>query len=138
MRTRSIITNTSAGARINVTPMIDVVMVLIVFYLLVGQLALDRKASIALPTSSTGIDESDTTDPIVVGITRSGALTINGLPIDSQRFRGEIEGMHARSPSTPVRIRADRDTPYVFVRPVMDQLRDAQISRVELVTEQSP
>lgn len=138
MKTRTIISDTSAGARINVTPMIDVVMVLIVFYLLVGQLALDRKASIALPSSSIGIDESDTTDPIVVGITTAGNLSINGQPIDHQRFKGEIEGMHARSPSTHIRIRADRDTPYVFVRPVMDQLRDAGIARVELVTEQSP
>jgi biopolymer transport protein TolR len=135
MRNRSIISGEGAGARINVTPMIDVVMVLIVFYLLVGQLAIDRKASIDLPTSIIGIDETQESDPIVVGITQSGSLTINGVDFDTDRFAGEIEGMHARSPNTPIRIRAHRDAPFGHIRPVMHQLRDIGISGVELVTE---
>ncbi len=136
MRTRSIISDQGAGARINVTPMIDVVMVLIVFYLLVGQLAIDRKASIALPISSIGIDQTQESDPIVIGITESGSLTINGVGFDADRFIGELEGMHARSPNTPIRIRAHRDAPFGHIRPVMHQLRGIGVSGVELVTEQ--
>ncbi len=138
MRTRSIISNEGSGARINVTPMIDVVMVLIVFYLLVGQLAIDRKASIDLPSSSTGINQTQEQDPIIIGITADGSLSINGNAIDSNRFTGEIEGMHTRAPGTPIRVRADRDAPFGVVRPIMHQLRDANIRGVELVTEQRP
>lgn len=138
MRSRTIISNEGAGARINVTPMIDVVMVLIVFYLLVGQLAIDRKASIALPGSSTGIDESREIDPIIIGITADGFISINGAAIESERFEGEIEGMHTRAPNTPVRVRADRSAPFGVVRPIMHALRDAGITQVELMTEQHP
>ena len=138
MRSRSIISNTDSSARINVTPMIDVVMVLIVFYLLVGQLAIDRKAAIDLPASAVGIDETQDEDPIVVSITQTGLISINGSPIDPSRFAGEIAGMHTRAPSTPIRIRAHRDASFGVVRPIMHQLRDAGISRVELMTEARP
>ena len=137
MRSRSIISDSGSSARINVTPMIDVVMVLIVFYLLVGQLAIDRRASILLPTSQTGIDETIDQDPIVVSITQSGQVSINGIEINSERFEGEIQGMYQRSPSTPIRVRAHRDATYGVVRPVIDSMRDSGISRIELVTEAS-
>ena len=138
MRHRSIISASTGSGRVNVTPMIDVVMVLIVFYLLVGQLALDRKASINLPASSTGIDESAEIDPILIGIHADGSVTINGEPIERARFAGEIAGMHARSPGVPMRVRGDRDAPFGVIRPIMHQLRDAGIARVELMTEQRP
>lgn len=138
MRTRSIISNEGAGARINVTPMIDIVMVLIIFYLLVGQLAVDRKAQIELPSSTTGIEQSQDQDPIVVGITVKGLLTINGNAIENARFAGEIKGMHTRSPGTPIQVRADRNAPFGVVRPVMHQLRDAGITHAQLTTEHRP
>ncbi len=135
MRNRSIISVEGSGARINVTPMIDVVMVLIVFYLLVGQLAIDRKASIVLPSSMIGIDETQEEDPIIVGVTAEGLISINGNAIAAERFAGEIEGMHARAPETPIRVRAHRDAPFGAVRPVMRRLGDAGVKQVELVTE---
>ena len=138
MRHRSIISGEGAGARINVTPMIDIVMVLIVFYLLVGQLALDRKASIDLPQSRTGIEETAEIDPILIGINTDGSISINGVPIADDRFAGEIAGMHTRSPNTPMRVRGDREAPYAVIRPIMRQLRDAGVSHVELMTEQRP
>lgn len=136
MRRRSIITNAGASTRVNVTPMIDVVMVLIVFYLLVGQLALDRRAAIALPSSATGLDASAEIDPIVIGINRDGARSLNGDEMELVRIEAQVSGMLARTPSTPIRVRADRDAPYRFVRPVLDVLRDMGVGQVELVTEQ--
>lgn len=138
MRRRSILDDTGGSARVNVTPMIDVVMVLIIFYLLVGQLAMDRRASIVLPTSATGIEQTARVDPIVIGITREGQRSINGMAIELERLEAQISGMLARAPGTPVRVRADRDTPHRFVRPVLNILRRLGVGRVELVTEQRP
>lgn len=138
MRRRSIMGGENSSARVNVTPMIDVVMVLIVFYLLVGQLAMDRRAMIVLPTSVTGIEQTARVDPIVIGIAREGQRSINGTPIEPDRLEAMVSGMLARAPGTPVRVRADRDTPHRSVRPVLDTLRRLGVGRVELVTEQRP
>ena len=138
MRRRSILNDEGTSSRVNVTPMIDVVMVLIVFYLLVGQLATDRRARIALPSSATGIEETQRTDPIVIGVTIDGTRSLNGDAIELDRLEAQVSGMLARSPGTPVRVRADKDTPHRFVRPVFNVLRDMGVGNVELVTEQRP
>lgn len=136
MRRRSIIPDSGVSSRVNVTPMIDVVMVLIVFYLLVGQLALDRRASIALPASTTGEEQRSEIDPIVIGISREGVRSLNGDEMELVRIEAQISGMLARAPETPIRVRADRQAPYRLVRPVLNMLRDMGVGRVELVTEQ--
>lgn len=138
MRHRSIISAQQASARVNVTPMIDVVMVLIVFYLLVGQLAMDRRAAIALPQTGAGVTESDTTDPIVIGVARDGACTLNGVSTDPQRLPDQLTGLLAETPGAPLRVRADRAAAYASVRPVIDALRQIGAGKVELVTEQRP
>jgi biopolymer transport protein ExbD len=138
MRRRSILSDEGKSSRVNVTPMIDVVMVLIVFYLLVGQLATDRRARITLPSSATGVEETQRTDPIVIGVTMDGIRSLNGDEIQLDRLEAQVSGMLARSPATPVRIRADRETPHRFVRPVFNILREMGVGKVELVTEQRP
>jgi biopolymer transport protein TolR len=136
MRRRSILSSEGLGSRVNVTPMIDVVMVLIVFYLLVGQLATDRRARIALPSTNTGIEETQRVDPIVIGVTRDGERSLNGDPIELDRLEAQVSGMLARSPGTPIRVRADKETPHRFVRPVFNVLREMGVGQIELVAEQ--
>jgi biopolymer transport protein ExbD len=104
--------------RVNVVPMIDVVMCLIVFYLMVGQLALNRAAGVRIP-------ETD------------GALLLDGEPTTAERLAGELTGRTARQPDARVEVRADRDTPYGLIRPALNAARDAGIAEVELVTERS-
>ena len=138
MRPRPLISAEQSSARVNVTPMIDIVMVLIVFYLLVGQLALDRRAAITLPRTATGVDQTTEIDPIVIGITADGDTTLNGQPIEPDRLPAQVSGILARDAATPVRVRADRDAPMRDLRPVLDTLRDLGVGGVELVTEQQP
>jgi biopolymer transport protein TolR len=138
MRRRTIMSGEGATSRVNVTPMIDVVMVLIVFYLLVGQLATDRRARISLPSSMTGVEETQRTDPIIIGVTMNGSRSLNGDEIELDRLEAQVSGMLSRAPGTPVRVRADRDTPHRYVRPVFNVLREMGVGKVELVTEQAP
>ena len=135
MRTRSIIgSRGGGGGGVNVTPMIDVVMCLIVFYLMVGQLAIDRRSSIVLAETTTGIEHQDLEDAIEIGVHMDGALTLNGESIGADRISGELTGMLARNRDAVVRIRADEDAGFGAVRPVLRSLQDAGITGVEFVT----
>lgn len=138
MRTRSIIQGGAHSGRVNVTPMIDVVMVLIIFYLLVGQLAIDRRTEIQTPITSTGIIETREQDPITLGVHSDGTLTLNGESIELARLEGEMRGQITRDPALQISVRADRDAPFGKVRPVLQAVREAGVDQVELVTEQSP
>jgi len=137
MRSRSIIGKHGGnfgGAGVNVTPMIDVVMCLIVFYLMVGQLALDRKSSIVVAETVTGIEHRDVVDAIVIGVLMDGGLTLNGEGIGVDRIGGEVSGMMVRGGGGVVRLRADEEAGFGAVRPVLRALQEAGVSGVEFVT----
>ena len=138
MRMRSVIDRGGGGggqsAGVNVTPMIDVVMCLIVFYLMVGQLALDRKSTIVVAETLTGVERADLVDAIEIGVLMDGALTLNGEGIEIDRIGGEILGMMARQGGSTVRVRADEEAGFGAVRPVLRALREAGVSGVEFVT----
>ncbi len=133
---RSVLDNAPGRTRVNVTPMIDVVMCLIVFYLMVGQLALNRASGVEIPETPDGTPAPDAIgDPVVIGVRPAGEVLLNGEPIDIGRLPGELSGRFARSPGTRLEIRADRDAAFGVVRPVLAAARDAGVTEVDLVTE---
>lgn len=147
MRKRSASTQHSVG-KINVTPLIDVVMCLIIFYLIVGRLATDR--SIVLPSSSAGVVESGPT-PLTIEIVAkeggSGAfeITVGGALVDEgglDRAVAAAAGKAVRSETDPgppgpkpVQIRAGKETPYSALSPVLAACKRAGLTSVRLVTE---
>lgn len=136
MRRRSVLDTAPGRVRVNVTPMIDVVMCLIVFYLMVGQLALSRGAGVRIPeTEGGGLASPTQGDPIVIGVRPDGSLLLDGEPIEAARLGGELRGRFARRTGARVEVRADRQAPYGAVRPVLGAARDAGVPAVELVTE---
>lgn len=136
MNRRSVLDRASAGVRVNVVPMIDVVMCLIVFYLMVGQLALDRAAGIEIPDTPQGAPAREPAgDPAVIGVRADGSLLLNGDPIEPARLTGELAGRLARNNQTRVEVRADESAAYAVVRPVLDAARAAGATEIELVTD---
>ena len=136
MRMRSLVDRGGGGSGVNVTPMIDVVMCLIVFYLMVGQLALDRRSSIVLAETVTGVERAEVVDAIEIGVLMDGGLTLNGESIAVDRIGGEVSGMMARQGERfgGVRVRADEEAGFGAVRPVLAALQEAGVGGVEFVT----
>ena len=121
------------AARINVTPMIDVVMCLIVFFLIVGKLAADRLAPVELPEGGSG-QERLGADPIIVNVVPGDGgegveVIVDGLVIAPDRLGGVL------TPGRAVELRASRRLAYGQVRPVLDACRAAGVPRISLATE---
>ena len=119
----------------NVTPMIDVVMCLIVFYLMVGQLAMARRAAVDLPDAASGEALVSETDAIVVGVARDGSLTLGGDPIEPERLAGSLRGRLWREPGASVRVRADERATMRALRAALRAIEDAGARAIELATE---
>jgi len=122
------------GAPVNVTPLIDIVMVLIVFYLLVGQLAMDRMGDVELPPSASGDAVEATDTPISVAIRADGSTTIEAAPAPPERVYAMLDVLTRQRPIDAVQIRADRSTPYRHVRTVLATCRELGLDKVELAT----
>ncbi len=130
-------------AHVNVTPLIDVVMCLIIFYLMVGHLAAGRSSSVELPNSTNG-RPADKAGPIVINIVpgvNEGDEPILLLGEERVLMRGLekiLKERSALSPDTEVQIRADRRLGYGKVAPVLSACRDAGLLSVKLVAHKGP
>jgi biopolymer transport protein ExbD len=129
--------------KINVTPLIDVVMVLIIFYLIVGKLAAERQGHVQLPSSTVGA-QVDTHDPVIVTIEAAAPdapgpkILVNGHDVPQGGLESVLRARVAADPgSTIVQVRADRHLPYSDVAPVIKACRDAGLVTLRLVTEKS-
>ena len=122
------------GGHINVTPLIDIVMVLIVFYLLVGRLAIDRRGEVDLPEAARGVEAAPTDTPIAIAIRAEGTMTIEAVEAPPDVLHRMIGVLVSQHPDRPVQIRADRATAYRHVRAALDACREAGVHRVELAT----
>lgn len=145
MRLRILHQPHSSAGKINVTPLIDVVMVLIVFYLIVGRLASERLARVELPRTNTGEPASVT--GVVIAVTRP---TEPGSPVAVVLDGREVSipalalALQARMPELArnegqqqrVQLRADRHLLYESIAPVIAACREAGIARLELVSNQ--
>ena len=126
------------AGRVNVTPMIDVVMVLIVFFLLVGQLAADRNERVDLPAASLPTARSEQASSPVPRTIVVNALAADGegarkpkLIIDGEAVEpAQLASVFAGAGG--VRVRADRTLPFGTVEPVLVAARNAGVREIEI------
>lgn len=136
MRIRSLHAQHRVG-RVNVTPMIDVVMVMIVFYLIVGKLAADRRAEVPLPRTDAGRTEA-AQDPLVINVgNEGGTAVIEGLEVPVDRIADVVRERIGLHPGLIVQIRGARWLPYAAIEPVINGCRSAGVRTVRLVTERA-
>jgi biopolymer transport protein ExbD len=130
-----------AAGKINVTPLIDVVMCLIVFYLIVGKLAAEKRAKVDLPESKVGAPEEAGGGPVVtiaaIGTDESSPVRVlvDGQDVTIDQLVGSLQARGAKG--GPVQIRADRRLAYARVAPVLDACRRAGLTSVRLTTQRT-
>lgn len=139
MRARPLHPHRPIAGEINVTPLIDVVMCLIIFFLIVGRLAMDP--SVRLPTSATGQVPAGT-EPLTVVIVRSAdgtpSLASSEQPITLDALESLVRGAQASNPPRPVLLRAPADLPFETLSPVLDACRRGGLRSARLATERRP
>ncbi|WDI44631.1 ExbD/TolR family protein [Bremerella sp. P1] len=117
-------------AEFNMTPMIDVVFLLIIFFLVSSHLAKqEAQMPLPLPTAESGQEIIDDQMPCaVVNIEADGSLILAGRRVPPDQLRDRLATERERSgDSIELRIRCDRDTPYANVKPVMLAATEAGI-----------
>ena len=115
-------------ADINVTPLVDVVLVLLVVFIVTAKLIVGDALPLDLPAASTG-SEHQTVLSIELGA--SGETAVNQQLVQSNEELARMAAdARARDPKLRVVIKADGNVPHRRVIAVMDQLRRARISRI--------
>jgi biopolymer transport protein ExbD len=121
-------------ADINVTPLVDVMLVLLIIMMLVAPM-LQKGVDVRLPQATNSADKPETQDQTVVAIAADRRIYLNAVPIREDDLRQKITEVLESKKEKIVLIKADVDAPYSSVMAAMDRLREAQIENVGLVTE---
>ena len=120
-----------ALADINITPLVDVMLVLLIISMLAAPM-LQKGIPLELPATETAQDIQD--PRTVVSLDRDGRLRINDQPVHMDLLERRMKALGAGSPQETVFLRADRLIPYGEVLLVMDHIRKAGVTRIALVT----
>jgi len=121
-------------ADINVTPLVDVMLVLLIIMMLVAPM-LQQGVSVKLPTAANTVDKPEVQGQTVVAIGRDKSMYLNAKPVQEGEMASKVSELLENAKEKIVLIKADEEVEYGAVMAAMDQLRQAGIEDIGLITE---
>ena len=125
-----------AISQINVTPLVDVMLVLLIIFMVTAPI-LQQGVTIDLPKVAAGPLSGDQ-EQLVVNVTRNGEVLLNNTAMPLDHLTDKLRAIAAARPDRAVYVRADQAVPYGQVMRTMGAVRAAGLTRVDLVTEPPP
>jgi biopolymer transport protein ExbD len=120
---------------INVTPLVDVMLVLLIIMMVIAPM-LNQGVQLTLPDANNSNPKPDTSDQTVVSIDAAGQLYVNAMgPIQQADVVKRLQDTFEQKGQKLVYLKGDTDAPYGAIMDMMDALRKAQIDQVALITE---
>lgn len=124
-------------ADINVTPLVDVMLVLLIIMMLIAPM-LEQGVAMKLPTANNASDKPQSADQTIVAIGANKSMYVNAKQVSEQELGTRVQELIESKTEKIVIIRADQDVEYGAVMAAMDQLRQVGIEDIGLITERPP
>jgi len=122
-------------SEINVTPMVDVMLVLLIIFMVAAPL-LTVGVPIELPRTAAAPLPSEQEEPLTIALTAEGAILVQNAEIPRDEFIPRLRAVAAERASDRVYLRADGTVPYEGVMQIMGALNASGFTNIGLVTEQ--
>jgi biopolymer transport protein TolR len=123
-------------SQINVTPLVDVMLVLLVIFMVTAPM-MQQGVQVNLPKADTkGLPAPE--EAVIVSINKSGEAYINSTAVRSEELRGKLAELFAKRTKKEVFLKADKDVPYGEVVRAMADIKGAGVERLGMITEPSP
>jgi biopolymer transport protein TolR len=118
---------------INVTPLVDVMLVLLVIFIITAPL-MASSIKLDLPRTAAG-QPGDTPKFVSLSVNAAGGIFLNDQPVTAEELAARLRKAAADSPDTEMQLRADQAVPYGRVVELMGIANQAGLSRIGFVTE---
>lgn len=133
MRRRSNRSGNEQTADIDMTPMLDIVFIMLIFFIVTTSFVKESGIDVNRPTAQTATRKEQ--GNIIVAIKPNGDVWIDKRQIDIRAVRANVSRLHAEQPLGSVVIAADKETKVKDLTQVMDQIRLAGIMNASIATE---
>ncbi len=115
---------------INLTPMLDVVFIMLIFFIVTASFIKEAGINVNRPEAQTAISMEDAS--ILIAISENDEIWIDRKQVDPRAVRASIERMHAENPKGSIVIQADEESTYEMLRVVMEAAKQAGVSNVAI------
>ncbi|MFW5427091.1 MAG: ExbD/TolR family protein [Methylophagaceae bacterium] len=133
MRTRHSRRQSGAIAEVNMTPLIDMVFILLIFFIVTTSFVKETGVDVSRPSAKTAVKKEKAN--ILIAIKPNGEVWIDKRQVDRRAVRANVERLHAENPEGSVIILADKEAKTGLLIEVMDQARLAGVASVSIAAE---
>ena len=133
---RSMFENTSAEeeeSEINITPMLDVVFIMLIFFIVTASFVKEAGIDVNRPDAETAVRQERAN--ILIAISENNEIWIDQRMVDPRALRANIERLHAENPEGSVVIQADKKAITETLSQVMDAARQAGVYNVAIAAQ---
>jgi biopolymer transport protein ExbD len=125
------------NAEINVTPLVDVMLVLLIIMMLVAPM-LQKGVDVKLPEAGNTVDKPENQEQTVVAVDAANRLWVNGVQVAKHEFADRVRAALEDRSERVVLIKGDQDASYGAIMEAMDFLHEAEIEDIGLITDPRP
>ncbi|MEM9531861.1 MAG: biopolymer transporter ExbD [Pseudomonadota bacterium] len=118
---------------INITPMLDIVFIMLIFFIVTTSFVKEAGIDVSRPTANTA--EKKTKGNIMIAINETGEVWMNKRRVEVQAVRANVEKAHAENPEGSVVIIADKQSATGTLVSVMDQVKLAGVDAISVAAE---
>lgn len=115
---------------IDITPMLDIVFIMLIFFIVTTSFVKESGITVSRPTASTA--EAKQGSNILIAIRANGEIWVDKRAVDVRSVRANVERMKAEAPEGAVVIQADEFAPTGILVKVMDQVRLGGVSDISI------
>ncbi len=133
MRKNLLINEDDDESEVNLTPMLDVVFIMLIFFIVTASFVKESGIDVNRPNAATA--ERKEKGNILVAISADNQIWIAKRQVDPRALRANIERMHAENPNGAVIIQADEESKNKLLVQVMDAARMAGVKNVSIAAE---
>lgn len=116
-------------SEINVTPLVDVMLVLLIIFMITAPL-MSHRITVKLPTANPKTTDTEHVEPMDLAVQADGSMYLDDRQVDENQLKAAFSVAASKQPQPELQIRADRTTEYKVVRKVLGDAKDEGLVHV--------
>lgn len=120
-------------SEINVTPLVDVMLVLLIIFMITAPL-MSHRITVELPTANPKVVDTEQVEPMDLAVKPDGSMYLNDVEVTEAELKAQFAVAAAKSPQPELQIRADKATEYKIVRKILGSAKEQGMVHVGFIT----
>jgi biopolymer transport protein ExbD len=120
-------------SEINVTPLVDVMLVLLIIFMITAPL-MSHRITVELPTANPKVTDTEPVEPMDLAVKPDGSMYLNDVEVTEAELKAQFAVAAAKAPQPELQIRADKTTEYKIVKKILGDAKDQGMVHVGFIT----